>query len=178
MTMLQLFSYVQEADNNYKKVFFLDDTNQISDWPGVRLRFCSIWVNRYNGAVATIYLYGSLHNDPYTPNGYILSDINNNIMISRLANHADCLTTSNVAMRYCVTLPTVEYGNYYFSLYGLKDRTKYRVANAYIVGDSTATDLASYIQFETYNDGLILALSSSAPHTGAGKCLNIVLAYA
>jgi len=81
-------------------------------------------------------------------------------------------------MRFCVTLPGVEYGNYYFSLYGLKDRTKYRVANAYIVGDSTDTDIASYIQFETYNDGLVLALSSTAPNTAAGKCLNIRLDYA
>ena len=174
MTLLELFSYVQK--DNYRKVFFLDDTNQISDWPGIRLRFCSIWVNRYNGVVATIYLYGSLHNAPYTPTGYILSDINNNIFVSEVANSADCLTTSNVTMRYYVTLHSSAYGNYYFSLYGLKDRTKYRVANAYIVGDST--DLASYISVEPYNDALVLALASSAPNTAAGKCLNIALAYA
>ena len=58
ITISQLFSYFDDADYNYKKVLFLDDTNQISDWTGEHLKYCTLTITRYNGAVANIYMYG------------------------------------------------------------------------------------------------------------------------
>ena len=85
--MAGLFTYVQSANSNYKKWFYLDDTNIISDWSGKRLRYCTVSIVRYTAAVANIYLYGSISGSPWTPVGYILSCINGGIMVSELVGN-------------------------------------------------------------------------------------------
>lgn len=83
-TMAELFSYVTDSDNNYKKCFYLDDTNNITDWTGIRLRYCTLSITRFNSTLANIYLYGVRNQSPNDPKGYILSLVSGTVFVQEL----------------------------------------------------------------------------------------------
>ena len=82
MTLLQLFTYVQQT--SYRKWFFLNDTNTISDWNGEHLQYCTLSIARYNAGVANIYLYGMLSSGTNAPMGYLLTYVNGTIFKSKI----------------------------------------------------------------------------------------------